>query len=113
MSERERHRPEAVGDILESVLDGLGLRARFAERRLLDDWAAIVGERIAAHCRAVDIADGVLVVDGDHGAWRQELTLLFPDIVRKYNRKYGADTVREIRWRSRGRGPRSRAGRSE
>ena len=62
-------------------------------------WAEIVGERTAAHTRAVDIADGVLVIEADHAAWRQELSLLFPAIIEKYNARHGEGTVREIRWR--------------
>ncbi len=95
---RGKSRPEAVGDILPSVLEAAGLGRRFAERSVLDDWAQIAGERVAAHSRAVDLRDGVLVLDADHGAWRQELTLLFPTIARKYNERHGAGTVREIRW---------------
>ncbi len=93
--------PQPVRSILEGVLEGLGLTERFAERRLLEEWEEIVGARCAEHCRAVDIADGVLILDGDHGAWRQELTLLFPAIIRKYNERHGEGSVREIRWRER------------
>jgi predicted nucleic acid-binding Zn ribbon protein len=95
---RGKGRPTAVGDILPAALEAAGLGRRFAERSVLDDWAQVAGERVAAHSRAVDLRDGVLVLDADHGAWRQELTLLFPAIARKYNERHGEGTVREIRW---------------
>lgn len=97
--DRHKSRPVRVDEVLDSVLESTGLRARARERSVLESWAGIVGERAAAHTRAVDIADGVLVVEADHAAWRQELTLLFPAIIEKYNRRHGEDTVREIRWR--------------
>jgi len=101
--------PQPVGSILENVLQGLGLRERLAQRELLAEWEQVVGERCAAHCRAVDIEDGVLILESDHGAWRQEMTLLFPAIIEKYARRHGEGTVREIRWRHRaGRRGRSR-----
>ena len=109
---RGKGRPTAVGDILPAALEAAGLGRRFAERSVLDDWAQVAGERVAAHSRAVDLRDGVLVLDADHGAWRQELTLLFPTIARKYNERHGEGTVREIRWlhRDRAAGYRGDAG---
>jgi predicted nucleic acid-binding Zn ribbon protein len=96
---RHKSRPEHVGRIVSSVLRSTGLTARAKERTVLESWADVVGERAAAHTRAVDIADGVLVIEADHAAWRQELTLLFPAIIEKYNARHGEGTVREIRWR--------------
>jgi len=88
-----------VDAILDAVLDSTGLAARARERTVLDTWPEIVGERTAAHTRAVDIADGVLTIEADHAAWRHELTLLIPAIIEKYNARHGERTVREIRWR--------------
>jgi predicted nucleic acid-binding Zn ribbon protein len=112
---RGKGKPQSVGDILPAALAAAGLGRRFAERTVLDDWAQIAGERVAAHSRAVDLRDGVLVLDADHGAWRQELTLLFPTIARKYNERHGEGTVREIRWlhRDRAAGYRGDAGKQQ
>lgn len=96
---RRKSKPERVDAIIESVLGGTGLAARARERSVLEEWAEIVGDKAAAHTRAVDIADGVLTLEADHAAWRQELTLLFPAIMEKYNARHGEGTVREIRWR--------------
>jgi predicted nucleic acid-binding Zn ribbon protein len=113
--ERGKSRPQAVGDILPAALAAAGLDRRLAERSALDDWAQVAGERVAAHSRAVDLRDGVLVLDADHGVWRLELTLLFPAIMRKYNERRGEGTVREIRWlhRERAGGYRGDAGRGD
>jgi predicted nucleic acid-binding Zn ribbon protein len=102
--DRIKARPEHVGSILESMLDTTGLASRARERSVLDTWGDIVGERAAAHTRAVDIKDGVLTLEADHAAWRQELTLLFPVIIEKYNARHGEGTVREVRWRRGGTG---------
>jgi len=100
-----KHGPEKIGSILDSVLEASGLNRRVQERDLLEAWPGVVGERIAAHSRAVDLQDGVLQVDADHAAWRQELTLLFPEILRRFQARFGEHAVKEIRWlRGRGRG---------
>lgn len=97
-------RPERRGSPvpLERVLDGLlrahGLEDRLVQRRALDAWESIVGSAIATHARAVDLADGVLTLQADHGAWRQEITLLLPQIVTAFNDRYGPGTVNSIQW---------------
>lgn len=98
-ADRKKARPEHVGTILQSVLDRTGLAARARERSVLETWPEIVGERVAAHTRAVDIEKGILTIEADHAAWKQELTLLFPVIIEKYNARHGDGTVREVRWR--------------
>ena len=96
---QDRKGPEPVSRILEGALRQCGLSERMAERQVLLKWREIVGGEIAAHSRAVDLADGVLVLEADHGAWRQEVSLLVPIIIEKFNALCGAGTVTGIRWR--------------
>ncbi len=97
--DRTKARPEHVGNILESVLDRTGLSARAREREVLATWPEIAGERVARHVRAVDIENGVLTLETEHAAWKQEMMLLFPTLIEKYNARHGDGTVREVRWR--------------
>ncbi len=96
--ERRKDRPVRLDRVLDGVLDDCGLSDRLGERRALAAWTSIVGDDIAAHSRALDLRDGVLVLQADHGAWIQELTLLSPVIRERFNERFGADTVTEIRW---------------
>jgi len=98
---QKKEGPKPVSHILEDVLQRFGLQKRLAERAVLSKWAEIVGTEIAAHSEAFDLADGVLTIEADHGVWRQELTLLMPMIVTKFNEMCGAGTVTEIQWRHR------------
>ncbi len=98
-----QHGPEQIRSILDSVLEKSGLNRRVEERDMLSTWDEMVGERIAGHTQAVDFEDGVLLIEADHAAWRQELTLLFPEIKRRYVERFGKNAVRDIRWL---RGPR-------
>ena len=97
-SRRARTSPRPISGILREVLKSCGLRNRMEERSLLLNWREVVGAEIAEHSRAVDIRDGVLVIDADHGAWRQELGLLIPQIIQKFNAAYGEDAVKEVQW---------------
>lgn len=90
--------PVRLGRILDGVLSECGLAGRLSEREFLAQWPGIVGERIAAHVRAVDLREGVLLLAADHGAWRQEVALLAPRIRQECNARFGENTVAEIRW---------------
>ena len=98
--------------ILEGVLREFGLQERLAERAVLSKWSEVVGLDIAAHSQALDLTDGILIIAADHGAWRQELSLLMPLIVTRFNEICGTGTVREIQWRDRPQPSRKRTGRS-
>jgi len=98
---RDNPGPQPVSRILEGVLRDCGLQDRMDERAALLGWRAIVGDEIAAHSRAADLVDGVLTLEADHGAWRQELAMLVPEIIRKFNARYGEGTVTAVQWRDR------------
>ncbi len=103
MSEGEGRAPrggpaETAGAVLRRVLAESGLQRRLEERRVLELWPQVAGERIARCSRPVDLADGVLTLEADNAVWRQELTLMAPLIVQRFNQACGAGAVREIRW---------------
>jgi predicted nucleic acid-binding Zn ribbon protein len=104
MNDHKRHDPERRGSplplerVLEGVLRECGLEDRLAQRRALDAWDVVVGREIAAHSRAIDLEQGVLTLQADHGAWRQELTLLMPQIMTRFNSRFGPGTVTSIQW---------------
>lgn len=103
--------PQPVSRIIGDALRRFGLDERLEERAALLRWREIVGDEIAAHSRAVDLADGVLVLEADHGAWRQEVTMLVPMIIAKFNTLCGEGTVTEVTWKERPVRGRNRGGR--
>ena len=97
----KREGPQPVSRIIGDALRRFGLHERLEERTVLLRWREIVGEEIAEHSRAVDLQDGVLVLEADHGVWRQEVTMLVPMIIKKFNALCGDGTVTEVTWRER------------
>ncbi len=97
----KREGPQPVSRLIEGALRRYGLHDRMEERASLLRWREIVGDEIATHSRAVDLVDGVLVLEADHGAWRQEVTMLVPMIIQKFNAMFGEGTVTDIQWRDR------------
>ncbi len=98
---RDNPGPQHVSRILTEALAACGLDERLEERAAMLRWREIVGQEIADHAWPVDLVDGVLVLEADHGAWRQELTMLAPAIIGKFNELCGEGTVEEISWRER------------
>jgi predicted nucleic acid-binding Zn ribbon protein len=97
----KRQGPIPVSRLIEGALKRYGLHERMEQRAPILRWREIVGDDIASHSRAVDLNDGVLVLEADHGAWRQELTMLVPMIIQKFNAMFGEGTVTDIQWRDR------------
>ena len=94
----KREGPLPVSRLIEGALRQYGLHDRMEERAALLRWREIVGDDIASHSRAVDLVNGVLVLEADHGAWRQEVTMLVPMIIQKFNAMFGEGTVTDIQW---------------
>jgi predicted nucleic acid-binding Zn ribbon protein len=72
-----------IGAVLPSVLRELGLQKRFSERKLVEQWAGVVGPELARRARAMRFEKGTLFVHVDHGAWMQELHFMEKELVRK------------------------------
>ena len=66
--------------------------------RAVEEWAGVVGARIARHTHAVGFREGVLRVEVEGSAWMHELGFLQRKLIQKINRHLGRETVREIRF---------------
>jgi predicted nucleic acid-binding Zn ribbon protein len=78
----------------------LGLKERLQETEILAAWKSLVGEFIAAHSCPVALRDGVLYVHVLQPALHYELERVTkPEIVRKLKQRFGARTIRDLRFR--------------
>jgi predicted nucleic acid-binding Zn ribbon protein len=91
---------EGTGDLLPKIMRGLGLAERLRETEVLDAWAKIVGEFIAAHSAPVSLREGVLYVRVLQPALHYELEQISKTaILRKLKQRFGAHIVRDLRFR--------------
>jgi predicted nucleic acid-binding Zn ribbon protein len=91
-----------IGDLLPELLGRYGLAERLAGWRAVQEWAEIVGERVAKHTRAISFEDGVILVEVEGSAWLHELGFLKPQLLRQLNRHLGARSVRGLKFVARG-----------
>ena len=89
---------EPVGGIVSKVVRDLGLEEQVLGWRAVDDWANVVGPRIASHSRAIAFRGGTLHVEVEGSAWMQELAYLKRDMMRRLNRALERELVHELRF---------------
>jgi len=90
----------SVQDALKKLLPKLGLSARLNEQEVLSAWRELVGDFLADNSQPASLKDGVLIVQVLQPTVRYELDRTWkPEILRKFKARFGARTVRDIRFR--------------
>lgn len=108
--------PVSSSALFASLFRRHGWAGPIAQAQVIDGWARLAGERIAAHATPLHVDDGVLVVQCDSTAWATQLRSIRSTIVAKIAQELpdaGIDDLRVLNpgapsWR---RGPRSVPGR--
>ena len=81
----ERDGPERVGELVERFLEGRGVAEQVRRQSVLEDWAAVVGEGIAAVTHARSVSAGALFVEVRSSPWLMELEMMKGEILRRLN----------------------------
>ena len=83
-----------------TLMQRLGLRERLRETEVIDAWSKIVGDFIVAHSTPVALREGILYVRVLQPALHYELEQISKsEILRKLKQRFGAKTIREVRFR--------------
>jgi len=85
--------------ILDKTLQSQGMDKRLRQESAVVHWEDIVGEKIAKASKAVKIDRGTLLIEVKSCAWKQQIQMLKPDIIKKLNAQLGGDIVKDIRFR--------------
>ena len=93
---------DRVDIILGKALARVGLGRASDIRRLMDTWKQTVGERIAAQATPLALKGTELVLAVPDAVWRQELSLMTPEIRDRINAMLGRKVVEKIRLVSQG-----------
>ena len=98
-STRKAARPARVSEVLAGYLRTSGLAARVEQAGVVTGWSALVGPEIARAAVPESVtADGTLFVRVRSSAWRQELSLITPDIMARINAGRKKGRIERIRW---------------
>jgi predicted nucleic acid-binding Zn ribbon protein len=88
--------PVGVGDGLARVLRSLGSPAPATLGSLFDNWTEMVGDRMAAHMRPVQLRDTTLVVAVDDPGWASQVRWMTTQLVETLTEGLGPGVVTEI-----------------
>ncbi len=88
-----------VSEVIDLFLKQYGLNNKYKEFRLLQSWNELMGPMIAKHTRDLKIFKGVLYVDIDSAAMRNELAFAKSRIAKNLNDQAGEEIVQEIVFR--------------
>ena len=88
---------EPVSAALSRLFGRLGLEQGVLGWRAVEEWAQVVGPRLARHTRAVAFRDGALHVEVEGSAWMHELGFLKHELVRRINQHLGSECVKDVR----------------
>ena len=93
-------RTVTVNDALQKVVQSLGLRERLRSEEVVKAWQEIAGEFFARHSSPQRLKDGVLYVHVLQPTVHFELDRVWKrEILEKLKKRFGARTVREIKFR--------------
>jgi predicted nucleic acid-binding Zn ribbon protein len=93
-------RATPAGGVIGKVMTALGLDARLTEAQILGAWREIVGDFIADHSCPQRLRDGVLFVQVIQPTVHYELDRVWKSaIVKKLKERFGARTIRDVRFR--------------
>jgi predicted nucleic acid-binding Zn ribbon protein len=94
-----RGKPTKLGEALAGFLKSAGLADRLGQADVVNAWPALVGERIAHAATPESVtADGTMFVRVQSSAWRQELSLMTPEVLALINTGRAAGRIKRIRW---------------
>jgi predicted nucleic acid-binding Zn ribbon protein len=90
-------RPQAIGDVLATLLGDLGLAARIEDRRIFAEWEDVVGVSLAREAKPLKVERGILVLGAGHATQANHLLYLKPLILQKIKARYPTSRIRDIR----------------
>jgi predicted nucleic acid-binding Zn ribbon protein len=87
-------------DLLPLLMQRLGLKERLRETEVIEAWKNVVGDFIAAHSAPVSLRQGILSVRVLQPSLHYQFEQISKaEILRKLRQRFGAKTIREIRFR--------------
>ena len=91
---------EATAGLLPKLLQRLGLKERLHESDVIEAWASIVGDFIAAHSAPVSLREGTLYVRVLQPALHYQFEQISKaEILRKLKQRFGPKVIRDVRFR--------------
>src|SRR5690606_10817307 len=90
---------DKIDAVVGKTMKGLGLKDRFHEEMVFEAWNEMVDGFIATNARPVSLERRVLAIQVLHATVHYELERMKGRILERMQARFGADKIREIRFR--------------
>ncbi len=87
-----------INSAVDRIVARIAGKNAMIEYQALRDWNVVVGDVVSQVSVPVRVVKGVLYVSVKNSTWRKELSMQKPQILKKYEEKFGAGIIREIRF---------------
>ena len=88
--------PAPLARVLDQFVREQGWQEQSAVARLMDQWAAVVGEDVASHVQPTAFADGTLTLQAESTAWATQVRLLLPQVRKAIDEALGTGVVTKV-----------------
>ena len=92
-------KPRRLGQVLDAVVDRLGIRSRLSEAEVVEAWAVVAGRKINAVTDSAWLKGDRLYVKISSAAWRQQLHMNRTSWRERLNSELGKEVIAEIVFR--------------
>jgi predicted nucleic acid-binding Zn ribbon protein len=92
-------KPQALGNVLQQLIDRLGYRERIDAVRAVETWAEMAGPRINGVTDRVWVHERKLIVQVRSATWRQQLHLQRSAWCERLNTELGGRVIDEVVFR--------------
>lgn len=86
-----------MGGLFAGYVSDRGWEQPLAEARVFADWAALVGEQVAAHSTPSSLTAGDLTVTAESTTWATQLRLMSGTLLARLVDELGPDVVTRVR----------------
>jgi hypothetical protein len=86
-----------ASELIDEIFSSLSYGNKKSYVSIFRKWDEIAGHDLAAHARLAEIEDDVLLVETDHPAWSQMISLQKKKIVGRIEKEFPELHIRDIR----------------
>jgi len=90
---------QEIEGVVALTMKGLGLKDRFNEEQVFDAWNDLVDSFVARNSQPVALTNKVLSIQVLHSTVHYELERMKGQILQKMQAQFGAENIREVRFR--------------
>ena len=88
--------PTRVASVVSAVLQRYGVKEQVERMEVLELWADIVGEKLAAVTNAKVVSDGALIIEVRNSAWLMELNMMKGDFLVRVNERLSGARIDRV-----------------